>query len=459
MGFAGYGLLMDVPDGWLGRMFDHANDETGSSDNDTRPTVHAGTFAMPTNSADFGSAAIASMTAGDVFVTLVEYTPDCMLPDEALSPSLLLAEPDPTSLLTPDLSGFPAGYPTLSAADFVPEAMHGDFALTNPAAAQYFFSVAGRPFCLYIVCGDATNLASDLANVSAWLQSLVVTPAALAQFTLDVDFGGVTFNPLIAVWGPPPPKTGPISGTGKGVCTLFRGDTGTQESSTAATFTLTGGEYELDKCQDPVTFNGDLSAVLDSGRRVPFGRVSFRLPLGGIGNPSPCYVDAGAEVTMPGVCNRGAGYDNCYGLGPAQIKASIGATFGSPPGTFNFLVTYALVSPDDVTIEIPAEWSGPDPAVATVELLYPAGAPRATAAGRKPGALRRARTVGRVSRVAVGRGRGNAIEVTLNKLGRRLVRRRKRFEVDALLTLRSSDGKVHHRRHRLTLVRPAPRRR
>src|SRR3954466_8670919 len=128
MSFTGYGLITDVPNGWLSRMFDHANDEPSSPDNDTRPAVHTSTFGMPIDTADFGSDVIASMASGDAFMTLVEYTPDCLLPDEALSPDLLLADPDPTVLLTPDLGGFPPGYPTLDAADFTPEAMHGDFA-------------------------------------------------------------------------------------------------------------------------------------------------------------------------------------------------------------------------------------------------------------------------------------------------------------------------------------------
>ena len=125
MKVSGYGISIDLPRGWEGRIYRRppAN---------AYPILHAGSFALPHGDGDFGGDAIASMAEGDVFLALLEY-------DGALGGTGLFNEPTlPLPLRVSDLS--PAAFPRR---------------IAGRVGVQRFFTEHRRPFCLYAVIGSA----------------------------------------------------------------------------------------------------------------------------------------------------------------------------------------------------------------------------------------------------------------------------------------------------------------
>ncbi len=129
MNVSGHGIAVDLPAGWEGRIYRRklAN---------TYPVLHAGSFALPHGDDDFGAGAIDAMRDGDVFIAMLEYDP-------ALGGSGLFNEPRvPVPIHATDLS--PAAFRKR---------------VSGRLAAQRFFTVHHRPFCLYLVIGSAQVVA------------------------------------------------------------------------------------------------------------------------------------------------------------------------------------------------------------------------------------------------------------------------------------------------------------
>lgn len=133
------GLGIELPDGWDARIY--RREATG--DAVTQRALHAANFALPPGLGDYAVGAIEGMTAGDVLVVLLEFDPG------NAGRGLFRNE------------GLPSG---LSAGDFSPTAMPR--ALPGRTAAQWFFSLNDRAFCLYVVLGSHTERAGmmDLVN-------------------------------------------------------------------------------------------------------------------------------------------------------------------------------------------------------------------------------------------------------------------------------------------------------
>jgi hypothetical protein len=133
------GLEIELPDGWDARIYRRE----ATDDAVTRRALHAANFALPTGLGDYAVDAIEQMTAGDVLVVLLEFDPD------NAGRGLFRNE------------GLPSG---LSAGDFSPTAMPR--AIPGRTAAQWFFSLNDRAFCLYVVLGSHTERAAmmDLVN-------------------------------------------------------------------------------------------------------------------------------------------------------------------------------------------------------------------------------------------------------------------------------------------------------
>jgi hypothetical protein len=133
------GLEIELPDGWDARIYRRqvADGEV------TRRALHAANFALPPGLGDYAVGAAEQMTAGDVLVVLLEFDPD------RAGQGLFRNE------------GLPTG---LSAGDFSPTAMPR--AIPGRTAAQWFFSLNDRAFCLYVVLGSHTDRAGmmDLVN-------------------------------------------------------------------------------------------------------------------------------------------------------------------------------------------------------------------------------------------------------------------------------------------------------
>ena len=133
------GLEIELPDGWDGRIYRRDAEAAAV----TRQAMHAANFALPPNLGDYAVGAVEGMQGGDLLVVLLEFDPD------SAGQGLFANEGLPTDM-GPD--------------DFSPSAMPR--AVPGRTAAQWFFSSAGRAFCLYVVLGSHRERAAllPLAN-------------------------------------------------------------------------------------------------------------------------------------------------------------------------------------------------------------------------------------------------------------------------------------------------------
>ena len=141
------GLEIELPDGWDGRIYRREADTEAV----TRRALHAANFALPIGLGDYAVGAVETMTAGDVLVVLLEFDPD------SAGQGLFANE------------GMPTG---LQAGDFSPSAMPR--ATAGRTAAQWFFSLNGRAFCLYVVLGSHAARADVMPLVNQVVETLKI---------------------------------------------------------------------------------------------------------------------------------------------------------------------------------------------------------------------------------------------------------------------------------------------
>ncbi len=123
-----------------------------------RPILHAATVALPAARGDFGSGVVDALGSSDVFVALVEYGP------EAADQGLFAAQ----------------GMPRLAPSQFHPDNLQRVQARVS--AAQHFFSVGGRAFCLFTVVGQHNRRMVTVPQAAALVRRVDITPrSALAQ--------------------------------------------------------------------------------------------------------------------------------------------------------------------------------------------------------------------------------------------------------------------------------------
>ncbi len=141
------GLTLRSPAGWETRARRQPAVRAG-----VRPSVmlHAMTCPIPADRGDFGSGAVDVLGPDDIFVSLVEM-------DAAEAGSRLYAD---------------RGVPTVSPGEFSPDGTQRP--LPGQSGGQWFFSVAGRPFCLFVVLGSHARRAAGAARVNALLAQLDV---------------------------------------------------------------------------------------------------------------------------------------------------------------------------------------------------------------------------------------------------------------------------------------------
>lgn len=149
MRIEGAGMAVDLPAGWEGEIGNGA--ALASSPEVRRATVsHFANFPLPAQRADFGAGAVDAMGPGDVFVALFEYGP------ESAGKALFDFE----------------GMPSIGPRDFDRNALqHG---IPGQSGLQRFFTVGGRPFCLYVVVGSHLDRADVVPQVNALLASIDV---------------------------------------------------------------------------------------------------------------------------------------------------------------------------------------------------------------------------------------------------------------------------------------------
>jgi hypothetical protein len=119
---AAYGLEIDLPRGWDGRIYRRPGAD---------PTLHAASFELPARDGDFGSGATGRMPHGATFFVIKEYRPGRPLhPGRGLFASRSIPLP-------------------LDPGRFHPRTLQ--VGRPGQAGLQHFFTSAGRPFCLYAV--------------------------------------------------------------------------------------------------------------------------------------------------------------------------------------------------------------------------------------------------------------------------------------------------------------------
>ena len=146
---AGQGFGVDLPQGWDGRIYNRLDEVTER----TNRALHAATFPLPADPGDFAAGAVEHMSETDVLVVLLEY-------DQEVAGTALFAADGPPVQLRADA--------------FSPSAMPKK--VPGKSGAQFFFTLAGRPFCLFVVLGSHTDRARLAPLASAVVNSIEVAP-------------------------------------------------------------------------------------------------------------------------------------------------------------------------------------------------------------------------------------------------------------------------------------------
>lgn len=145
-------VVVDPPAGWEAEIY--RREEGGFSTltgETTGAVVHIANFPLPAQRGDFGSGAVEIMRTDDVLMVLFEYGRD--------------------SVGTPLFSA--NGLPVVRAEDFDPNKMQRP--LPGQSGAQYFFSAAGRAFCLYVALGSHARRADLVSLVNAVLATVTIS--------------------------------------------------------------------------------------------------------------------------------------------------------------------------------------------------------------------------------------------------------------------------------------------
>jgi hypothetical protein len=425
----GNGLLIDLPTGWSGRIFiPGATDEEGESAN--RPTMHLTSFPVPIDDSSYGSTMVSGMTAGQNFIALVEYAPDVFTPDDVASPDEILA--DPSAYFDPASSSFPIGLPTLSAANFSDEFVHGESDLLAPTAYQTFFTLGGRPFGLLVMVGDQANVGSVAATANQILQTLIVSPVVQTTLSLNITIPGTG-------------GSGGATGIGTGVAVLASAD-GTNSERVPASFSFSGGVTRHGVCIDLFILGGILTTTLANGRALS---LNMSLTIPGTVLPAnvgllsieddPVDMPVAVTLTDNGRCDLVSGVGVVGGF--VTTLNSLSSAVGLPATS----VTAANAG----QVALPVTWSGAGGGSGVLS-LYQIGAQRT-------GVLKRARRslVGR-KRFTI-RGKRKVVKVRLSRRARRLLARTHRLRVEAVVQVEDPNGRIARHRN-VVIIRPARRR-
>lgn len=148
MKLSAHGIHVELPKGWSGRLFSRA---------DGVATLHVGNFTLALGDGEFGDRSTGQMSDGATFFALTEYRPGSGLtPGSGLFASRRLPRRlDPSALKRTGLAHPRPGQ----------------------VGAQHFFTVAGRPFCLYVVLAGRRNTRRhQLATLEHVLRSVQIEP-------------------------------------------------------------------------------------------------------------------------------------------------------------------------------------------------------------------------------------------------------------------------------------------
>jgi hypothetical protein len=164
-----HGLSAEVTGGWDGEIYlrtpepasppavagkaaNHGNAPAAGTAPARYPVLQLANFALPRRRGDFGGGAVEQMGAHNLFVSLFEYG------SESVGTALFAAQ----------------GSPWPVAAD-----TFGTNRLQRPlpgqGGAQWFFTEAGRPFCLYVVLGSFLLRRASVRSLNRVLATITIT--------------------------------------------------------------------------------------------------------------------------------------------------------------------------------------------------------------------------------------------------------------------------------------------
>jgi hypothetical protein len=141
------GLRLEIPAGWEARVRRQAPSQPGRPGN---VLLHAATIALPAQRGDFGSGVVERLGPDDAFVAILEY-------DARDAAKVLFKAPR---------------IPVPKPSDFSPDVLQRTRA--GNTGAQWFFSVAGRPFSMHAVLGSHARRAPGATKLAHLLQGLTV---------------------------------------------------------------------------------------------------------------------------------------------------------------------------------------------------------------------------------------------------------------------------------------------
>jgi hypothetical protein len=156
-----HGIEADAPAGWDVRIrrrpaidptgIDPTGSDSGGSDSGgtTHAVMHAANFSLPGQRGDYGSGVVELMGAGHVLTVLIEFHP-------SRAGSGLYARQGLPRWLDP--SGF--------------QATSLQRRLPGQGGQQWFFTEAGRPWCLYVVLGSLANRARLVPQANQLVRGL-----------------------------------------------------------------------------------------------------------------------------------------------------------------------------------------------------------------------------------------------------------------------------------------------
>jgi hypothetical protein len=141
------GFQLAVPAGWQAAARRQPSEVPGQHGN---LVVHAATVALPPSRADFGSDVASLLGPDDVFCSLFEY-------DRASTREVLFAA---------------RGLPVVRPSDFRIGALQRS--RPGQSGAQYFFSQAGRAWCLFAILGSHSRRQAGAVRVNALVRGMSI---------------------------------------------------------------------------------------------------------------------------------------------------------------------------------------------------------------------------------------------------------------------------------------------
>lgn len=142
------GIRAFVPEGWdcrIGKRFESGEGERAYL------VLHAATRPLTGLRADYGGGVVETLSSVDVFMGLLEFGP-----------------PEAGSALYGERSSLP----TLEVSQFHRNQLQRR--ITPQAGVQHFFTLEGRPFCLYVVLGSIGNAVELVERANGFLDGVVV---------------------------------------------------------------------------------------------------------------------------------------------------------------------------------------------------------------------------------------------------------------------------------------------